>query len=182
MNICKIKDSNKKTYLENFSLYFDNFEGLKDIKNISIELFIIFFGIITNYFYVFFYILIIKYLTPMHIIFLNLIYTVFLSFVGSIYNGLWDINDNDTNKSKINVLFFLDILIRIIVFFSLLVYLEFLVLNFCNFNYNLKESIIERSIKEYEKDKNSQIKEKDENKMEEEESLSISYNRDSSEL
>ena len=118
----------------------------------------------------------------MHIIFLNLIYTVFLSFVGSIYNGLWDINDNDTNKNKINILFFLDILIRIIVFFSLLVYLEFLVLNFCNFNYNLKESIIERSIKEYEKDKNSQIKEKDENKMEEEESLSISYNRDSSEL
>ena len=55
-------------------------------------------------------------------------------------------------------------------------------LNFCNFNYNLKESIIERSIIEYEKDKNSQIKEKDENKMEEEESLSSSYNRDSSEL
>ena len=72
--------------------------------------------------------------------------------------------------------------IRIIVFFSLLVYLEFLVLNFCNFNYNLKESIIERSIIEYEKDKNSQIKEKDENKMEEEESLSSSYNRDSADL
>ena len=179
LKICNISnDNNTKTYLENFLLYWENLKGLKDI---AIELFIITFGIITNYLYVFFYILIIKYLTPMYIIFLNLIYTSFLFFVGSIYNKLWNINENDDDKIKINVLFFLDLFIRIIVFFGLLVYLEFIVLNFCNLNYNLKECIIERSIKDYEKGKKSQIniiKEKDEN-IDSEDSISSSYNKES---
>ena len=52
---------------------------------------------------------------------------------------------------------YIGLIIQIIVFFGLLIYLEIIVLNFCNFNYDLRVSIIERSTNEYEKDKIEQI-------------------------
>ena len=77
---------------------------------------------------------------------------------------------------------YIGIIIILITFFGLFVYLEIIVLNFCKLNYNLRENIIERSIKEYEDDKSRLIKMNkgndvdDENDEEEDqEDNSISY-------
>ena len=41
-------------------------------------------------------------------------------------------------------------ILRLIIIFGLLIYLEMIELDFCNLNYNLKKAIIDRSIQDYE--------------------------------
>ena len=153
MKICNIlNENNQSYYFESFYLYW---KTQRKINNIIIELANFTFGIITNVLYSFYFILLIKYLTPMHFIFLNLTYSFFLSLLG-ILNGLIKGKIETENKGHnviMIVMGLLDYIIRVLVFFGLLVYLEMIELNFCNFNYGLKKNIIERSIKEYELNK-----------------------------
>ena len=176
MKICNISNNDNETFLENFKLYW-NIQ--KKFKDIIFELIIILFGIITNFFFELFYILIIKYLTPMHIIFLNLIYSNILLFSGAIYNNIRNKNKNEQSKDKkpAEIMSYIGMIMLLISFFGLLVYLEIIVLNFCKLNYNLRENIIERSIKEYEHDKIEQIKinkgNDDNDELEEENSINV---------
>ena len=61
------------SYVENIPIFFDDFSRLP-IKEFIIEIFLILLGIIFYYGSLYFEILVIKYLTPMHFIFCNLIY------------------------------------------------------------------------------------------------------------
>ena len=91
-----------------------------------------------NFFYRLFYILIIKNLTAIHIIFSNLFYTTLLEWIGMI-----DLNNNTS------FFYVFNLIILIIVAIGLLIYLEMIELDFCNLNYNLKKTIIDRSIKDF---------------------------------
>ena len=152
INICNISNDKNETFVENFYLYW---KSQTNFKNIFIEIIIILFGMISNFFFEFLYILTIKYLTPMHIIFVNLIYSTLLFFFGNLYHKIK--NKQQSKRKQEDLLSYIGLIIKIIVFFGLLIYLEIIVLNFCNFNYDLRVSIIERSTNEYEKDKIEKI-------------------------
>ena len=137
--ICKIKEKEKdKFYLDNFKIWFD------DIKKIS-ELLSLLFGMFINFFYKLFYILIIRNLTAIHIIFSNLIYTSFLIWIGFTSN-----NKDDNNKDDNNYILIGKIIIQIVIIFGLLIYLEIIELDFCNLNYDSKKNISRRSAEDYE--------------------------------
>jgi len=135
LRICKIKDDTDNTYfLENFKIW-------KDEINFK-EIFSLLIGIIMNFFYRLFYILIIKNLTAIHIIFSFIFYTILLEWTGTLIK-------NNYNKN----IFFIDaiiLIIHLIITFGLLIYLEMIELNFCNLNYNLRKKIIDRSMQDYE--------------------------------
>ena len=143
LKICRIKYNTDTTYLEHFKIWKD------DITNNSAEIFLLLIGIIMNFFYRLYYFLIIKNLTEIHIIFSNLVYTFFLLWIGYIfiYN-----HEKESKYNKIFVISFyvVNLIIQIIVIFGFLIYLEMIELNFCNLNYNLKKTIIDRSIEDYE--------------------------------
>ena len=149
MNICKISNK-EEIYFENLYLYWKTLINYK--KEMIIELCFLISGVVTNFFYNYFFILIIKYLTPVHIIFANLIYSFFLRLFAYIYNFLFNKEKEREEEENfiIKFLSYIDIIIQILVTFGILVYLEIIVLNFCNLNYNLRQSIIGRSIKDYE--------------------------------
>ena len=142
LKICKIKDKDDYTdntdntyFLENFKIWW------KDQINFS-GIFLLLIGIIMNFFYRLFYILIIKNLTTIHIIFSFIFYTTLLAWTGTLIK-------NDYDKQN----FFFDaaiLIIHLIIAFGLLIYLEMIELNFCKLNYNLKKTIIDRSIQDYE--------------------------------
>ena len=139
LKICKIKDNTNKIYLENFKIWWN------DEINIS-KIIILLIGVILNYFYRLFYILIIKNLTAIHIIFSFLFYTYFLGMIGNIKNYLDNKNDNISSLLSDALV----LTIHTVVFIGLLIYLEMIELDFCDLNYNLKKSIMDRSIQDYE--------------------------------
>ena len=153
INFCKINNYKNETYFEYFSIYY---KILGNKKDIILEIIIFLSGIITNFFYILFYLLTIKYLTPMHIIFLNIIYTTFLRTIAFIIYGI----TNDEKQIEVQyiqkIINYFGLIVQLIGFFALLIYLEIIVLNFCKFNYNLRESIIKRSSTEYELNKNNE--------------------------
>ena len=137
--ICLIHDSH--SYVENFSIYFKNFK-----KEIGYEIIIILFGIIIFYFYNFYSFLIIKTLSPLHIIFLTPIYfalkKIFLPIFTLINNGTYF---SDSHMENIYAKYILDFSGDIITNFSFIIYLEIIELNCCELKYNLRRTIIERS-------------------------------------
>ena len=138
LEICKILDTNKVAYLENFKIW--SIDIYKN--NIIFELFFLLIGIITNFLYRLFYILIIKNLNTIHIIFSNLIYTSLLIWIGAA-----KIFNEDNTQKNFPVF---KVIVNLIVIFGILLYLEMIELNFCNLNYNIKKAIIDRSIEDYE--------------------------------
>ena len=139
LKICKIKDNTNKIYLENFKIWWND-----EINIINIIILLI--GVILNFFYRLFYILIIKNLTAIHIIFSFLFYTYFLGMIGNIKNYLDNKNDNISSLLSDALV----LTIHTVVFIGLLIYLEMIELDFCDLNYNLKKSIMDRSIQDYE--------------------------------
>ena len=133
LKMCRIKENKNTTYLENFKIWWKN-----EIEIGKIILMLI--GIITNFFYRLFYFLVIKNLAAMHIIVSNLFYTTLLTLLGNTFI--------DYNRNLI-IDFFIFIL-HLIIIFELLIYLEMIELNCCNLNYNLRKTIIDRSIQDYE--------------------------------
>ena len=167
-NICTISNNetqndNKTYYLENFYLYWEKQTNTKNATRETIyEISTFSVGILFNFFYYYFYILVIKYLTPTHIFFLNAINSfclkIFAYIKYYIYNQI-DYDDERKYNIYTRILFYIGRFIDIIGILGLLIYLEIIVLNFCGFNYNLRESITRRSIDEYELDKIGKINE-----------------------
>ena len=147
MHICNINEG-KDLYLENYSIYFDNMK--ENTKTLISEIIVIVLGMPMNFFYILNYLLIIKFLTPMHIIFMNLINKFFLKIYSIVYNFI--VNDNNyfnmDKDYKISV-FILNIAMCVIIIFGMLVYLEIIVLNCCNIHYNIRQNIMLRSVKDY---------------------------------
>ena len=148
IHLCNVveNDNREEAYFENFFIYF---QILKDSINngkayeVVIEVFSSFFGSLSNFCYIYFYILIIKYLSSVHYIFYLLTYT----FAVQVIYGLKSIIKSFYSKqNEIDILYF--ITGGISDFFScfgILIYTEVIELNFCNLNYNLRRYIITRS-------------------------------------
>jgi len=140
--------NNKSRYIENFLIFIDDFLKINS-KEKSIEIILMFFGMISYYFSLYFDILVIKYLTPMHFIFCNLIYLFLIEIAELIKNIIIESFDP---KILYNISPF------ICSFIGFLIYLEIIELNFCNLNYNLKKYINIRCIKDiYEDNRDESI-------------------------
>ena len=93
--------------------------------------------------------MVIKYLSPMHFIFCNLIYLLMIQITDLILDII-------SNPFDIRDLY--NIAPFICSFIGFLIYLEIIEINFCNLNYNLKKYINERCIKDvYEDSRNESI-------------------------
>ena len=146
--ICDVQD-NEKYYLENFILYFTKFKG--NIKEILIEVFINFFGVIFYFLNKYFSLLIIKYLSPIHIIFLTpIIY--FVEKIALVTKTLIIEGTIFTKNAIQNILtkFILDAVGDILSILGFTIYLEIIELKFCGYNYNIRKSIVERAQTEIE--------------------------------
>ena len=143
---CHVYDENfENIYIENIFIFFQNFSKL-NAKERSIEIFIIFIGMIFNFFSLYFDILVINNLTPMHYIFSTLIYLLFNELIKLIKNKINEGSffDEDINK----YISILHISAYFCSFIGFMIYLEIIELNFCKLNYNLRKYIKDRSIEE----------------------------------
>ena len=135
LDLCKaVKDG--KRYLDSFEVYFEDFSKEKII--------IIILYVITYALKYFFYLLTIKHLTPFHICSMPTIYYFFLHIALGIYTFAFD-----GEKIKNNLLkFILEISTCFLAFLAFSIFLEFIELNFCLFNFNLRKNIERRSIRD----------------------------------
>ena len=134
-------------YIENFFIFIKDFSEL-DPKEITIEIIIIFIEIIIYYCELYFDVLVINYLTPMHFMFCNLIYLFIAELIDLIKKII----------SGFNYLSLVGISPYFFSFIGFMIYLELIELNFCKLNYNLRKYINERSLKDiYEDNTNESI-------------------------
>ena len=147
--ICKVTYNNTKDATENYDIYFDNFKiyfsYINNVTEFLKEFFIIIVGMITYYFSEYNCLLVIKYLTPVYIIFANPI-CFFFQKVLLILNTLYQEHKFFYQRNNIKIIkFSLDISGDVLSFLGFLVYLEIIELNFCNLNFNLRKSIMKRA-------------------------------------
>ena len=153
IGLCKVElnitnDNNNITlyYYDNFSIYFSKFDGIKIVE----EIVIIILGFVTFFFNKYYSLLIIKYLTPVYIIFSFPMFFLFKKII-LIFNTLIIKNEFfGESEPYNNTKFILDISGDIIAIIGFLIYLEIIVLNFWNLDYNVKQNIIKRGIEEAE--------------------------------
>ena len=91
-----------------------------------------------------FYLLTIEHLTPFHVISMPTFYLFFVHIVLGINTF---INDNNDFKKRM-IIILLEILACLFGLIAFSIFLEFIELNFCQCNYNLKRHIVQRSNKE----------------------------------
>ena len=161
-------DSDYDSYIENTRMFFEDFSNLNS-KDFIIEIFLFFFGMIFYYCSLYFDMLVINFLTPMHFMFSSLIY-IFALELRELINNIFE----DSNKLQ-NHVRFLNILAYIFSFIGFLIYLEIVELNFCKLNYNLRKYIKDRSDNDsFEEDnRESIINDNDDDKSEEKIELSL---------
>jgi len=161
INICnyitkvKKEDSNiTYYYFDNFEIYFNNFSG----KSTPAEIGIIFLGILLFFGNKYFSLLLIKYLTPVHVIFsipikfffqkVIMVSNTIINNDNNTYLGIFEFDDKKEGK-KINefkiMKFFLDISGDIFSFVGFLIYFEIIILKCCEYDYNIRMNIIRRS-------------------------------------
>ena len=133
------------SFLDNFYIYFMTFKYSNFLEIIK-EIIIIILAGITYFYYKYFCLMIIKYLSPIHYIFSNEIYFSFKKIALPI-NTL--INEGSFFASKhidyILQKYILDTSGDFLSLIGFLVFLELIELNFCDFNINLRRKIMDRS-------------------------------------
>ena len=135
---CPVKDDKNKVYFENYFVYHKHFSSSKIIF-LSLTFFSMIFGFLKSLFYI----IIIKYLTPIHAIALPTIYHFLLIIILGIYSLIKQMEYNDLNEIEV----LSNICDTIAFFFAILgifIYSELIELNFCKLNYNLRYNIIKR--------------------------------------
>ena len=161
---CQFQKEEKNTikiYFDSFSLYFQP----SDNKEILLEMTIYFFGILTFFFYKYYYFLVIKLLTPVHIVFsypieyflekvILAITTVIISLIRNKNTKFLIFVDKSIDYNEIK--FFLDFFGDIISIIGFLIYFEIIELNFDKFNYNTIQNMIVRSFGESKEIANSE--------------------------
>jgi hypothetical protein len=143
--LCKVKyGNNNKKYLENFISYTSNYEVEKLTQTIPIIIFGTLFYFIKEYFSV----LIIKHFTPVHVI-ISVPIEYLLEKVVLMINT--KINNNtifyNNNKNKI-IKFFFNLFGDFFCVVGFLIYLEIIVLKCCKCDYDIRDSMIRRSLAE----------------------------------
>ena len=144
VNLNNMNDRNE-TYFENILIYFKILNDSIDdgrYYEIIIEFFICLFGVVTHFFYSYFYFLIIKHLSTIHTIFYSLVYSFSIRIISIIIS----ISSNSFfNQGTFNIpIFIFTGISDIFAGFGICVYCEVFELNFCNLNYNLRRNIIKR--------------------------------------
>ena len=140
--ICKViinETTTNTTYLTKFKNYFDSH------KEWQFETIAILLWAITFFFFKYYSLMIIKNLSPAHLIF-----TIPIAFFfQKIINILYSVNDFKFFKEDSQLIhktkFWLDISGDVIAVVALLIYLEIIVLHFGNFDYNIKVNIMRRA-------------------------------------
>jgi hypothetical protein len=136
--ICPSKVDNKK-YLDSFIGYYKDFSSSKIIFIV-----LTFFSIIFGFLKSFFYIIIVKYLTPIHAIALPTILYFLTVIILGIYSLIKTIDDErDMNEIEI-ISNFCDIIAYFLAILGIFIYSELIELNFCKLNYNIRSNIIKR--------------------------------------
>ena len=148
--ICKINYDNKNNYyLENFFSYYNQIKT----NNLEIiyEILVNFIGVSSFILNKYFSLLIIKKLSPIHIIFITPIYffikKIILPLNTLIFEGNYFLEDVMGEKIAI---YFLDIIGDVFSLIGFMIFFEIIELNFCGLNYDIKKSIEERAILESE--------------------------------
>ena len=135
---CKTKDENNQKYFENFILYYTNILSEIPLE----EIIIVLFGITGFFSYKFFSLMIIKNLTPIHLVFSLPLFYIIRKIILTI--NILIQKDSAVSKSY-EIKFILDISADFLCLLGYLVYLEIIKLNFLGLNYNITESIRSRS-------------------------------------
>ena len=115
-------------------------------KNILVRLIVIVLGMITFFLHKFFYTLIIKRYTPIHVIFSFPIQFFIEKTFLLIFTAIFFINHLFAKENQLKK-FLLDESGDIASIIGFLIYLEMIELNFWGFNYNLKKNIINYNLK-----------------------------------
>ena len=144
--LCKVNyPDNNTIYIENFKKYSDNY-GNNETK-IWREIITVILGFFIFSFKKYFSILIIKYLTPVHVI-ISIPIVFFLQKVVMVTH-LLESHGNFCNSSlKKKIKFFLDIFGDCFSILGFLIYLEIIVLKCFKWDYNIKDNIMRRSVVE----------------------------------
>ena len=139
--VCKVK-FDEKIYYDNMYSYYESY------KNILVRLIIIVLGIVSFFSNKFFYTLIIKSFSPIHVIFsFPMQFFIEKTFL-LIFTAIFFVKDLFKTKEQLKK-FLLDESGDIASILGFLIYLEIIELNFCNLNFNLKKNIAYRSELEY---------------------------------
>jgi len=132
----KLKKDDNNSYLDNFDIYFKTFEYSNSFE-IFKEIIIILLAGITYFYYKYFCLMIIKFLSPIHYIFSNEIYFSFKKIALPIYTLI--IERSFFTCKHINFIipkYILDTTGDFLSLIGFLVFLELIELNFCDFNLN----------------------------------------------
>ena len=140
-------ENNNTTYLENFGVYFRNFDKY---TNTIREILIIFGGIFIFFVNKLGSLLVIKYLTPVHVIF-SFPFRYLLQKVISISFSFTKMDNVSTDRYKIFKLI-LDTFGDLSSCMGFLVYLEIIVLKCYNYDYDIKNNIIKRGFEDSRED------------------------------
>ena len=153
IHLCDIYNkNNNEYYLDNYDIYLQILSDSTN-KEMIIEIITSIIAAITYLLYIYFYILIIKYLTPVHTLFASMIYGFLVKIISLIYISISNKNNppsNEVNQNSILIIFknIFDILSRTFACIGLFVYLELVELKFCNLNFNLRINIMKRSLED----------------------------------
>ena len=165
IKICIIQDDNKNYYIDNFLVYYETLRKA-EFKDIIYEIVSLIFGDISYFFYLFFYTLVLKYLTPVHYVFSNAVYSFLIQPILLFYNrfstGTYFSGDGKYSKFKF-FQFQLNLFTDFLSLFGFLVYLEIIILKCCGLDYNVKISIRQRSIEDLNQNKYLNDDDHDEN-------------------
>lgn len=146
-----IKDSLFINETYRFNDYFDVFRNSEGYQ-IIIEIVILILRMITSYYIQYYYMMIIQYLTPVHIVFLTPFFYFFLKVILTIYNIIYgiiyDFSQSFGDKGFRIAKYSLDFSGDFFSFCGFLIFLEIIELNFWGLNNNLRYKIINRA--EYE--------------------------------
>ena len=139
--ICKVKYDN--------NIYYDNmYSYIESYKNFLVRLIVIALGMLSFFSNKFFYTLIIKNETPIHVIFSFPIQFFIEKTFLLIFTAIFFVQDLFKTREQLKK-FLLDISGDITSILGFLIYLEIIELNFCDLNFNLKKNIISRSESDY---------------------------------
>jgi len=144
--ICKIQYKDKK-YYDSFIAYYYSFEGDNKIFNILSEIFKNIIATLSFFANKYFSLKIVEYFTPTHLIFSFPVYYFIQKLVLIITTAIKE--QRFFSRDHINLIeykFTLDVSGDLLSIIGFLVYLEIIELNFCNLDYNLRKTIMERAI------------------------------------
>lgn len=148
--LCKAtlnKDNTGGNYFDKFSFYIKKLIHFCDLKEILVEILIIALGSSTFFLYKYFFILVIKYLSPVHAIFSYSIYYLLQKIILPIntYIQKGTFIDMNHHVEYIEQKYTLAVIGEVIALFGFMIYFEIIQLYFCGLNDNLRNSIMDRS-------------------------------------